>query len=139
MMIQYKETKLIDDKDLRQLYESQSWKSYLDKFDDLSILLQNCQIVYSAWDNETLVGLVRTVGDGVSIQYVQDLLVLPKYQKLGIGGELMKHVFKKSEHIRQLVLITDAGVDTEYVRNWYEKQGLVQLEKADIKGFLRLK
>lgn len=51
----------------------------------------------------------------------------------------MKHVFKKSEHIRQLVLITDAGVDTEYVRNWYEKQGLVQLEKTDIKGFLRLK
>jgi len=138
MMIQYKETKLIKDEDLRPLYESVGW-SYGKKFDDLSVLLTGSYLVYSAWDNDKLVGFIRTVGDGVSIQYVQDLVVLPDYRKFGIGKALMGYVLEKSEHIRQFVLITDAGSETQYVRDWYKKQGLTAFEEASVAGFWRIK
>ena len=37
-----------------------------------------------------LVGLVRVVGDGASIAYVQDLLVHPDWQRRGIGARLLR-------------------------------------------------
>ena len=50
-MIEYKGTKLIDDSDLRPLYESVGWTSYTEKISDLSTLLTPCQLVFSAWDD----------------------------------------------------------------------------------------
>ncbi|MCL1990403.1 MAG: GNAT family N-acetyltransferase [Defluviitaleaceae bacterium] len=138
-MILYKETKLIHDADLRALYSSVGWVSYTDRITDLSVLLSDCQIVFSAWDESKLVGLIRTVGDGISIQYVQDFLVLPAYQKQGIGTALIQYVMKKSENIRQLVLITDGSDENKSVINYYESQGLKTFENAGICGLFRMK
>jgi len=137
-MIKYKESKKISDKDLRPLYESISWH-YAGKYSDLSVILENSYLVYSAWDGDRLVGLVRTVGDGLSIQYVQDILILPEYKKLGIGKELLRYALEKSEHIRQFALITGSSEENRYVLDWYEKQGLRPFEKDEIKGFWRVK
>ena len=134
-MIHYKETRLIADKDLRPLYESEGWASYYEGFDDLQVILKDCKLVYSAWDKEKLVGLVRTIGDGVYIQHVQDLIVLPDYQKRGIGVELMRYVFAKSENIRKLVLITDGSEENRYILDWYKRQGLLPFEEMGLVGF----
>lgn len=136
-MITYKETKLIEGKDLRSLYSAVGWISYTDKIADLKALLANCQLVYSAWDEEKLVGLIRTVGDGLSIQYVQDFLVLPAYQKQGIGTTLFQYVVKKSEHIRQFVLITDGSDENKEIIAYYKKQGLTTFDEAGLAGLWR--
>lgn len=138
-MITYKETKSIDDTDLRPLYLSVGWVSYTDEIADLSTLLPNCQLVYSAWDQEQLVGLIRTVGDGLSIQYIQDFLVLPDYQKQGIGTKLFQYVMEKSAHIRQFVLITDGSDENKKTIEYYKKQGLIPFDEAGLAGLWRLK
>ena len=137
-MITYKETKEINDSNLRPLYESVGWVAYTEKISDLSILLTNCQLVFSAWDNEKLIGLIRTVGDGISIQYVQDILVLPEYQKQGIGRELLQKVMEMSKEIRQFVLITDGSEDNQAAIEFYKKQGLATFEEVGLKGLWRL-
>ena len=136
-MILYKETKLICDENLRPLYESVGWTSYTDKISDLRTLLSNSQSVYSAWDNELLVGLIRTVGDGISIQYVQDILVLPHYQKQGIGSELLQKVIEKSKDIRQFVLITDGSEENKAAIEFYKKHGLQTFEESGVCGLWR--
>jgi len=143
-MITYKETKQIEDKDLRPLYLSVGWASYTERITDLSTLLVDCQLVYSAWDTNTLggeklVGLIRTVGDGLSIQYIQDFLVLPDYQKQGIGTTLFKKVLEHSEHIRQLVLITDGSEENREIIEYYKNLGLRTFTDAGLCGLWRMK
>jgi len=138
-MIEYKEIKSISDSDLRPLYKSVGWVSYTDELSDLSILLTNCQLVYSAWHDEKLVGLIRTVGDGISIQYVQDLLVLPEYQKRGIGSRLLQQVIEQSQEIRQFVLITDGSEENKAAIEFYKQQGLKTFDESGLCGLWRVK
>jgi len=137
-MITYTATKQIEDKDLRPLYLSVGWVSYTDKIADLSTLLTNCQLVFSAWENDLLVGLIRTVGDGISIQYIQDFLVLPDYQKQGIGTTLFKKVLDHSKHIRQFVLMTDGSEENKATIKYYEKLGLKTFDDTGICGLWRM-
>ena len=137
-MIAYKKTKLIDDSDLRPLYESVGWVSYTNKVSDLSALLTPCQLVFSAWDNTKLVGLIRTVGDGISIQYVQDLLVMPSYQKRGIGSRLLQNIINESKNIYQFVLITDGKEENKAAIEFYKKHGLQTLEETGLCGLWRM-
>jgi len=136
-VIDYVHTKDLKDSDLRPLYQSAGWTSYTEKFEDLSVLITNSREVISAWDNSTLVGLVRTVGDGLSIQYIQDLLVLPEYQSRGIGSELMKKVMAASTHIRQFVLITDGQEENKAAIEFYKKQGLKTFDETKTCGLWR--
>lgn len=137
-MIEYKETKLINDHELRPLYESVGWVSYTDKISNLSTLLTHCQLAYSAWHKGKLIGLIRTVGDGISIQYIQDILVLPEYQKQGIGSKLLKQVIETSKDIRQLVLITDASEENKAAIEFYQKQGLRLFDETGVCGLWRI-
>ena len=45
--------------------------------------------ILGAHDGEKLVGIIRAVGDGYSVLFIQDILVLPEYQRKGIGNRLM--------------------------------------------------
>lgn len=54
-----------------------------------------------------LVGLARIVGDGLTIAYLQDLLVAPEHQRAGVGSELFRLAFLPYDEVRQKVLITD--------------------------------
>lgn len=136
-MIQYKRTKEISDADLRVLYTSVNWLSYTDKVENLSLLITNSQTVVSAWEDDRLIGLIRTVGDGLSIQYVQDILIMPEYQKQGIGTALIKQILDESKHIRQLVLITDGSKENQGIIKWYKKMGLSVFEDIGLIGLYR--
>ena len=77
-----------------------------------------------------LVGLVRAVGDGHSIAYVQDLLVHPHAQRQGIGSALLKRVIEDfdREDIRQRLITTDVG--TEHAVALYKRYGYAPVEAA---------
>ena len=54
--------------------------------------LRNSLVCFCAFDADKLVGFVRLVGDMSICFYIQDLIVLPAYQRKGIGTALMNHV-----------------------------------------------
>ena len=47
-------------------------------------------LVFSAWDEDKLVGCVRALSDTMFRSVIFDLAVLPEYQKRGIGSELVR-------------------------------------------------
>jgi len=50
----------------------------------------------TAWDNDKLVGCVRVLTDGYFFGTVTEILVLPDYQRCGIGKTLMELAFETS-------------------------------------------
>ena len=89
-MIHYVENKQMVVEDLLPLYQSVGWSNYTDYPERLEQAFQNSLYTVAAYDNDCLVGLLRAVGDGVSVLFIQDLLVLPNYQRQGIGRKLLQ-------------------------------------------------
>ncbi len=77
-------------REVETLYNANGWKSYVDNIDRTVRAIEKALFVYSCWDDDKLVGLIRAVGDGETITYIQDILVLPEYHRQGIGSKLMK-------------------------------------------------
>ena len=46
-------------------------------------------LVFSAWDEDKMVGCVRVLSDTMFRSIIYDLAVLPEYQNQGIGSELV--------------------------------------------------
>ena len=106
-MIKYKEMKAITPSDLKNLYNSVQWFAYTRDLNGLERAIRQSLCVIAAWDDQKLVGLVRVVGDGLTIIYIQDLLVQPNYQNQKIGTTLMTTVLNRYKQVRQRVLLTD--------------------------------
>lgn len=61
----------------------------------LVLAMRNSSQVISAWDNNRLIGLVRSIDDEITVAFIHYLLVNPEYQNLHIGSELMKRILDK--------------------------------------------
>ena len=64
----------------------------------IEVALENSWYVMSVVHEGRVIGIGRIVGDGVTICYIQDVIVLPEYQGKGIGTAIMKHLIA---HIRK--------------------------------------
>lgn len=62
--------------------------------------LTNSIYTLVAYDCGIPVGMGRLVGDGAVICYIQDLVVVPEAQALGIGGQLVDMLIEYADSIR---------------------------------------
>ncbi len=104
MNIIYKDIHDFKSKDLKDLFLSVDWSSgnYPDK---LVLSMKNYETVYSAWDNDKLVGLISVMDDGIMTAYIHYLLVNPDYQRFGIGRKLIDMTKEKYKDYLKIVLI----------------------------------
>lgn len=129
--------KLVTDAHLRPLYEANHWIAYTQTISDLTTLLTHTQQHLCAWDGDTLVGFARTIGDGIYVECLQDILVLPSYQKQGIGSELLTRLLNEHKHIQQFFLLTDNSPFNKDILRWYEKHHLKPFTSMQTTGFFR--
>ena len=62
--------------------------------------LERTLFTVCAISNSEVVGMGRVIGDGAIINYIQDVIVLPEYQKQGIGEKIMLEIMEHlSEHV----------------------------------------
>ncbi|MCD7973386.1 MAG: GNAT family N-acetyltransferase [Candidatus Azobacteroides sp.] len=104
MKIEYKEIKQFSPESLQELFLSVGWSSghYPEK---LAEAMQNSATVFSAWDGETLIGLVNALDDGIMTAYIHYLLIHPDYQDKRIGKELIGKIKEKYKSYMRIVLI----------------------------------
>lgn len=131
-MLQIKETKNISQEDLLALYTAVGWNVYSREPEQLSQAVKQSLCVITAWEKAQLVGLIRAVGDGISILYIQDLLVSGPYQNQGIGSQLMNQLVATYPQIRQKVLLTDENPAN---RHFYEKCGFTSADQKEVVAF----
>lgn len=130
----YKHEKNLDNTQVFNLYHKSGWTSYTDDMSKLMDGISNSLDVITAWQDNDLVGLIRVVGDGSTIMYVQDILVLPEYKRKGIGSTLFKIVIDKYSSVRQKVLITE---DSEETRRFYEANGFIDSNEYGVVSFVK--
>ena len=85
--------------------------------------------------DDQLVGIIRAVGDGQTIVFVQDIIVLPKYQRKGIGTKLLKTLMEKYKDVYQLELLTD---NTEKTKAFYRSVGFTASDEIECVAFIRM-
>lgn len=99
------------------LYSQCGWSS-AEKPDALLFALSNSQTVISAWHQNSLVGLGNAISDRALVVYYPHLLVLPSYQNMGIGREIMQRLQSRYLDFHQQILL---AIDS--AAPFYEKLG----------------
>ncbi len=120
--------------DLIALYSDAGWSNYTNNSDMLEKAYQNSLLVITAWDSDKLIAAIRIVGDGVSIIYIQDILVLKEYQHMGIGSRLFAEAMDRYKDVYQKVLLTEHDPKT---KAFYEKMGFVAAEQYGCVSFVK--
>lgn len=119
--------------DVLHLYQAVGWTNYTNQPQMLSQSLTHSLAIYLARDGEKIVGLVRLIGDGFSSVFVQDLLVLPSYQRQGIGSSLMKQALADYKDAYQVQLATE---ETEKTLGFYRSLGFETLSSFQCTGMI---
>ena len=115
------------------LYNSVNWTNYTNNTPTLLKAIENSLKIITARIDKKLIGLIRIVGDGHTIIYIQDILVLPIYQRKGIGKKLLKTVLDEYHLVRQKILLTDDNNDT---KGFYESLGMKAVNELELKAYL---
>jgi len=103
------------------LFESTGWnKKYQLMEKDLAKAIEKSWYVCSAYAGDELVGFGRVVSDGVLHAMIYEMIVLPAFQGLGIGANILTQLVQacKSANIRDIQLFCAEGK-----RGFYEKYG----------------
>ena len=80
-------------KQILQLYNSVEWVNYTNNPSMLESAITHSLRILAASIEDRLVGLIRVVGDGYSVIYIQDIIVvLPEFQRNGIEKLLVQKI-----------------------------------------------
>ena len=133
-MIHYVENPDVTVEDVLPLYEAVGWTNYTTKPEMLKAAFENSLHVLAAFTEEgILVGVLRAVGDGASILFIQDILVTPEYQHQGIGTKLLQQTLEKYKNVYQIQLATDDSTKTV---SFYESNGFTSLTSLNCVSFI---
>ncbi|WP_289108108.1 GNAT family N-acetyltransferase [uncultured Dubosiella sp.] len=112
-----------DEQEIVSLYERVGWRAYTKEPERLKQAFSRSLKIYGAYQEKKLAGLIRVVGDGVSVVFIQDLLVDPAAQGKGIGSALLQTILHDYQDVYQIHLVTD---HTGKMIRFYQKNGLVK-------------
>ena len=133
-MIHYVENPDVTVEDVLPLYEAVGWTNYTTKPEMLKAAFENSLHVLAAFNEKgILVGVLRAVGDGASILFIQDILVTPEYQHQGIGTKLLQQTLEKYKNVYQIQLATDDSTKTV---SFYESNGFTSLTSLNCVSFI---
>ena len=132
-MITIKKQEIVKLEDVLHLYQAVGWTNYIHQPEMLEQALSHSLVIYVALDGDAVVGLIRLIGDGFSSVFVQDLIVLPSYQRQGIGRSLMKEALEDYKDAYQVQLVTE---QTEKNLGFYRFMGFEILSTYDCTGMI---
>ena len=73
-----------------QLREAVGWGEYQESV--IANSLPNTLCCLCVFVENQIIGMARVIGDGGLVYYIQDVVVLPEFQRQGIGTQLMDRI-----------------------------------------------
>lgn len=124
-----------NESEILNLYQRVGWINYANNPNMLKNAYENSLKILAAYENEKLLGIIRTVGDGYSIVFVQDIIVLPEYQRNGIGTALLKKILEIYQSVYQITLLTD---NTDKTIQFYKSVGFEMDTDIECRAFTKM-
>lgn len=133
--MEIREYKIFNEAEILRLYRSVGWTAYTDHLEVLQKGFEKSMLTLAAYEGDQLLGIIRAVGDGHTIVFVQDILVFPEYQRKGIGTALLQAMLDRYSHVRQIELATD---NTPKTIAFYKAVGFCEMSEIGCCGFMRI-
>lgn len=124
---QYREEEIL------RLYGAVGWRAYTADPEALRRGFSSSLLVLGAYEGDELWGVIRLVGDGETVVFIQDLLVFPERQRQGVGTALIKAALKRYPRVRQIQLTAD---DTPAALRFYHSLGFKDHRELSCRGFM---
>jgi GNAT superfamily N-acetyltransferase len=83
-------------------------------------MLNNSDLVITAWQGERLVGVARTLSDFHYVAYMADLAVDAEFQRQGIGKQLIEETRQRLQPECMLVLLAAPKANDYYPQLGFE-------------------
>ncbi len=113
--------KLPTAEEFNRLRSQVDWRTY--HVDVIEKALPNSLYWVCTYPEGALVGMARIVGDGGMVYYIQDVIVLPEYQRQGIGTQMMDaimaYIRSHASQYSNIGLMSAKGIEA-----FYERYGL---------------
>lgn len=114
---------ILDSQTVIQLRASVGWSSLSEP--TLTKALSHSIFFASIWHQGQAVAMARIVGDGHQYFYLQDMIVHPDYQKLGLSQRITEHLVNKVKSIAEPGAFFGL-MAAENAAGVYQKQGFVE-------------
>jgi predicted N-acetyltransferase YhbS len=110
-----------------ELYENAGLPRTTQDKERIRKMVENANLMVTAWDGEVLVGVARSITDWVWSCYLADLAIRHEYRKAGIGKQLIA-ITKEKVGEQSMVLLLSVPTAMEY----YPKVGFTKQESSFI-------
>jgi len=127
MAIIYKTDIIPTTEQIIELYENAGLPRPTHDSGRIGKMYANANLVVSAWENEKLIGVSRSITDWVWCCYLADLAIRKDCQASGIGKELVK-ITKEKAGEQSMVLLLSVPTAMEY----YPKIGMQKVDNGFI-------
>lgn len=97
----------------------------VDRPDIFAGMINNADIIITAWDGDNLIGISRALTDYTYVTYLADLAVDENYQHQGIGKQLIEETQQRTEPQCMMVLLAAPKAN-----DYYPKLGFTHNPRA---------
>jgi len=102
-MIMYHTNKKVDYDKLQTLFNQVGWNDKTSDINRLKAMVENSQIVVTAWDEEIIIGFARGTTDYVFNGQINNVVVDSKYRRKGIGKVLINKILDNSKQVTYML------------------------------------
>lgn len=122
MKIEYRDDALISVEVAIDLYRRSTLgeRRPVDRPDIFEGMLNNSNLIISAWHGNRLVGISRSMTDFTYVAYLADLAVDADYQRQGIGEQLIQETKRRLGRECMIVLLSAPKANDYYPRLGFE-------------------
>ena len=115
-MIHYRDDALITAEEAIDLYirSTLGERRPIDSRETFEAMLKNANLTVTAWDQDKLIGISRSLTDFAYVAYLADLAVDQQYQRMGIGKELIAQTQKRLGPNCMIVLLAAPKANEYY-------------------------
>lgn len=123
-------------REILAMYENAGWSNYTRAPEMLRRAYENSLCALGAYEDGRLVGIIRAVGDGASVVFIQDLLVLSEYRRRGVGTALVRALAERYPEVYQFELLSD---DTEGNAAFYSSLGFSRAKEYGCVSYMKMR
>jgi ribosomal protein S18 acetylase RimI-like enzyme len=96
-MVEYHNGKRVDFKRLIELFNEVGWEDKTKDVNRLERMVQNSQIVLTAWDGDYMIGFARCTTDCVLNGQINNVVVDSRYRNKGVGKALVTNIIESNK------------------------------------------
>ena len=102
-MIMYRTDRKLDYNKLKALFDEVGWSDKTDDINRLKAMVDNSQIIVTAWDEDIMIGFARCITDYVFNGQINNVVVDSNYRRKGIGKVLIKTILDSSKEVTYIL------------------------------------